>query len=187
MGDSDDPLLFGVSMSKDEELSKNKSLNSNELLALQADGPNTQTGLFFHKKSNLNLPKINIIEVEDQFEKPLNEDGNSQTTFLHVEEEKNSQEINLVNNATEINSQQVGSPKITARQRWKRAITKIMVLRKFNMLNENLKVDAKLYGRVTESLTHKIETNTSCVSSYIYIYIYRSYYQILNPKLDGVL
>ena len=68
--------------------------------------------------------------------------------------------------------------KLTPRERWRKAIRRVIVLRKFQNLNENLKIDANLYGRVKE---HNIIVDSShqkscCVSLYIYyIYIYILY------------
>ena len=164
MVDNEDPLLFGVSIFEGEEskFPSVKTLSFDESMTKQKGRRSSEEFSFFNKRNNLISPKIANIRLEEN--KPIDymSSFNSQRSGGNPEENIGT-DINLITQRSEDCLVGKEEQRITPRERWQRAIKKIIVLRKFNMLNENLKVDAKLYGRVTETVK-PFHIPTSCVN-----------------------
>ena len=69
-----------------------------------------------------------------------------------------------------------GNPKTSkSKELWQKAIRKVIVMNKFNMLNKNLKYDANLYGRgfsTSKLVVHENYSPKCKAHIYLYIYIY---------------
>ena len=68
----------------------------------------------------------------------------------------------------EIEEEERKEEKISPRERWKKAIRKVMFMNKFSNLNKEIKAENKLFGRTQTQGYKKPPPKTKCVSNYLF-------------------
>ena len=72
----------------------------------------------------------------------------------------------------QITNERTIKKEIGPKERWKKAIRKVIFMNKFANLNKELKVEKSLFGRSSNQKVKKNDNVIRCVFIYIYIYIF---------------